>query len=146
MDNIVVNVLGDKYDQDEDFKSEFKIGDKVKLTKYAAKKYASFKIPEVLTIVSLLASNDNGNVCFYMKEWGKSDFRRTVLTPIIKEQLFEIHLKKEQKIFDRQKQDDELRRNHNETLKKIQDDFNRPFAKRYALMACDLVGNPWNRD
>jgi hypothetical protein len=149
-------IFGDKIEQDEDIESDIKIGDKIKLTRYAQEFHplaAKVSCYEVKSIKTNLQNNMTSEVMF--EYFNRRDvryerhYRRSLVTlvkPITKEQQFEAHFKKEQEIAEKQRSDDESRKSHNDALKKIQDDFNRPFAKRYALMTCDLVGNPWNRE
>lgn len=145
-------VFGDRYDQDEDIESDIEVGDKIRLTRYAQRFHPlglkSDDCYEVKSIRTNLPNNKTSEVTFEYCNYERH-YRRSLVTPIkpiTKEQQFEAHLKKEQEIAEKQRKDDESRRNHNEAIKKIQDDFNRPFTKRYALMTCDLVGNPWNRN
>jgi len=147
----MAQMFGDRYDQDEDIESDINVGDKIKLTRFAQKfhslgsKASSDDCYEVKSIKTNLQNNMTSEVMFEYCNCQRH-YRRSLITPVTKEQQFEAHFKKEQEIAEKQRNDDESRRNHNEALKKIQDDFNRPFARRYALMTCDLVGNPWNRE
>jgi hypothetical protein len=147
----------DLFEQDEDPVSDIQIGDKIKLTKYAQSLYPlplstnSCEVCEVVGIPSRFPNGMAAEVSFDFSNPMKLDmlnnkthcYRRSLVT--LCKETFKDHLKKEQEIAAKQRQDDELRRNHEEALKKIENDFNRPFARRYALMTCDLVGNPWNR-